>query len=287
MTRIAHLSDLHLIEAEHQRRDTAKRIRLSYLSFGRKLDAEDRRQRLRSALWAYKGSGAEHLVITGDLTEDGNDEQFEVFASILDESAIDPREVTLTAGNHDAYHDRGAFHRALQGPLAAFAETSRAGAVTALDDVVIVPISTVIAQPFTRSAGEISRDHLGWVDEVTSSLRGEERAIAVAQHHQPYGLALPGRNWIDGLQNHASAMGLLRKHAELHVLHGHMHAKSDRAIVTDGPTRVFGTTACVDHEAPLRIYEACEGRLFPVETATTVQVGAKSARRRSLETAPA
>jgi hypothetical protein len=26
---------------------------------------------------------------------------------------------------------------------------------------------------------------------------------------------------------------------------------------------VFGATACVDHAAPLRLYEACDGRLWP------------------------
>jgi hypothetical protein len=74
-------------------------------------------------------------------------------------------------------------------------------------------------------------------------------------------------------------MGLLRKHAELHVLHGHMHRSSDRAIAADGPARVFGTTACVEHDAPLRIYEACDGRLWPVDAPTTSAVEARVAAR--------
>jgi Icc protein len=280
MTRIAHLSDLHLLEDRHRHRDAAGRFRLSYLSFGRRLDQADRRRRFRSALWAYKASGAEHLVVTGDLTEDGTDAQFEVVASVLLDSGIDPSEVTLAAGNHDAYHDRAGFQRALRGPLQPFAPTSDAGAVTVLDDVVLVPISTVIAQPFTRSAGAISGDHLSWADHVTRSFKGGKRAIAIAQHHQPYGYALAPMNWIDGLQNHGSAMGLLRGHQELHVLHGHMHRSSDRALTSDGPPRVFGTTACVSDPAPLRLYEANDGRLWPLEppsfaaqTVTTVPVG--------------
>ncbi len=271
-----------MLEAGHHQRDAAGRFRLSYLSFGRKLDEEDRRRRLRAALWAYRASGAEHLVITGDLTEDGTDAQFEVFASALYDSGIDPREVTLTAGNHDAYHDRGAFRRALQGPLSAFAVNCEAGVLTVLGDVVIVPISTVIAQPFTRSAGEISRDHLSWVEHVTSRFRRGKKAIAIAQHHQPYSLRLAAMNWIDGLQNHGSAMGLLRRHQELHVLHGHMHRSCDRAIAGDGPARVFGTTACVDDPTPLRIYEACDGRLWPVDPPSCSTSDAKVDAVRSL-----
>jgi 3',5'-cyclic AMP phosphodiesterase CpdA len=265
MTLIAHLSDLHLVEADHQHRDASGRFRLSFLSFGRKLDEQDRRQRLRAALWSYQRSEAEHLVVTGDLTEDGTDAQFELLAEVFAGSGIDPHEVTFTAGNHDAYHDRGAFGRALLGPLRPFAATSQAGALTVLDDVAIIPISTAISQPITRSAGVIPDAHLHWVEHVTKRFQGSRRAVAIAQHHQPYRYPVAALNWIDGLQNHASAMGLLQNHAELHVLHGHRHRSSDRPVAMDGPARVFGTTACVEHPTPLRIYAARDGRLWPID----------------------
>jgi Icc protein len=263
MTRIAHLSDLHLLETEHQQRDAAGRFRLSFLSFFRRLDQEERRARVRSALLAYKVSGAEHLVVTGDLTEDGTDAQFEVLAEILAESRIDPSAVTLAAGNHDGYCDAGAFDRALSGPLRAFAPTSRPGSITVLDDLVIVPVSTVIKQPISRSAGLIAHEHLHWVDSLATRMRGKGRALAMAQHHPPFGHTMAAINWIDGLQNHHSVTGLLQRHSELHVLHGHRHRSSDHAPVGDGTPRVFGATACVDHQAPLRLYEACDGRLWP------------------------
>src|SRR5205814_4842391 len=130
-------------------------------------DPEERRRRLERALAAYESSGAEHLVITGDLTEDGTDAQFRALAEVLAGARLDPREVTLTAGNHDAYRDTAAFDRALQGPLRAFAATSQPGAFTVLDDVVITPVSTVIAQPFTRAAGAIANEHLHGVTQIT------------------------------------------------------------------------------------------------------------------------
>lgn len=276
MTRIAHLSDLHLIEAAHAHRDVSDRLRLSLLSFGRRLDDDDRRLRLRRALHLYRSSGADHLVITGDLTEDGTDAQFEVLAEVLADSRIDPREITLTAGNHDAYCDRQAFARALAGPLAAYAATSAPGAVTVLDDVAILPVSTVIAQPVTRSAGAIAHDELQAVEHAVQHL-GHGRAIAIAQHHQPYGYSIGALNWIDGLQNHVPVMGLLQRHAQAHVLHGHRHHRADVAIVAQGPARVFGTTACVEDRSPLRIYEACDRQLHPLDadlsppTITSVQ----------------
>lgn len=268
MTRIAHLSDLHLIEAAHARRETSDRIRLSLISFGRPLDDDDRRRRLRRALHQYRVSGADHLVITGDLTEDGTDAQFEVLADVLSENRIDPHEITLTAGNHDAYGDRGAFQRALNGPLRDFNHTSATGAFTALDDVVIAPISTVISQPIARAAGAIASEQLDHVERLVQGFRGSRRAVVIAQHHQPYGHAMSARNWLDGLQNHVPAMGLLERHTETHVLHGHRHHRADIALSANGPARVFGTTACVDDDSPLRLYEACDGHLWPIDSTT-------------------
>ncbi len=270
MTRIAHLSDLHLIEAAHARREPSDRLRLSLLSFGRPLDEHDRKRRLRRALHQYRASNADHLVITGDLTEDGTDAQFETLAEVLAESAIDPHEITLTAGNHDAYTDRGAFSRALQGPLREFAATSGEGAFTVLDQAVIAPISTVIAQPVARSAGAIAREQLDHVERTARGFKGSNRAIAIAQHHQPYGYSVSALNWIDGLQNHVPVMGLLQRHAEMHVLHGHRHHRADVTVATNGPARVFGTTACVEDTTPLRLYEASDGQLWPIEHVLTL-----------------
>ena len=256
-----------MIEARHRQRDVAGRFRLWLLSAFRKLDEMERCARLRAALRAYKTSGAEHLVITGDLTEDGTQAQFELLAELLLDSGIDPAEITLTAGNHDAYTRPDAFERAIAGPLRAFARTSKPGCMTVLDEVTIVPVSTVIRQSISRSAGAIPRAHLEWVDRVARMFKGSGRAIAVAQHHQPFGHRLRPVNWIDGLQNHTSALSLLRRHGELHVLHGHRHQSSDRPVGMDEPPRVFGTSACVSHPTPLRLYEACDGQLRPAQIA--------------------
>jgi Icc protein len=264
MTRIAHLSDLHLLERTLHQRSAPARMRLSFLSFGRSLDVEGRIQRVARALGAFKLSKAEHLVITGDLTEDGTDAQFEVLAEVLSESKIDPERITLTAGNHDAYEDPRAFERALQGPLKPFATTSREGRFTVLGDITIVPISTVMAQHYTRSAGQISTEGLSWAAGVVKRLKSSRRITVLAQHHAPIARSMAAYNWIDGLQNHQAALELLGEHANVHVLHGHEHRRLDRPARADDPPRVFGTAAVVDTPDPLRIYEACDDRLWPV-----------------------
>ena len=266
MTRIAHLSDLHLIELEHGRRGHVGRLRLRYLSYGRELAAEARVARFRAALAEYRRSTARRLIVTGDLTEDGTPEQFELFASVLAESGIDPREITLTPGNHDVYADPRGFERALEGPLAPYAATSRLGELTWVDSLAIVPLSSAIAQHFARSAGLIAREQLSRVAQTAIDLRGSRCTLVMAQHHPPKRHSGKLLQWFDGLQNAHEVEALLEQHTQLHVLHGHWHRTSSLPFLNSGPARVFGASACVEAENPLRYYDAVDGQLHPVTT---------------------
>src|SRR5689334_19419167 len=115
--RIAHLSDVHTLEP----RPSAYGWGLKFVSIGRELDATGRMKKLERALAAARRSGADHYVISGDLTEMGTREQFETFAGVLHASGIDPAAMTLVPGNHDLYTEGGAWEKALKGPLRAFA----------------------------------------------------------------------------------------------------------------------------------------------------------------------
>ena len=265
MTRIAHLSDLHLIELEHERRGRAGRMRLRYLSYGRELAAEARVARFRAALARYRRSTARHLIVTGDLTEDGTAEQFELLASVLAQSGIDPDAVTLMPGNHDVYAHPQAFELALQGPLAPYATASRLGSVSWVDGLAIVPLSSAIPQHFARSAGRITRDQLAEVERAAVEVRGSRRTLVMAQHHPPKRHRGRLLQWFDGLQNAHEVEALLQTHTHLHVLHGHWHRATSLPFL-EGPARVFGASACVEAEDPLRFYDAVDGQLHPVAT---------------------
>jgi len=263
MTRIAHISDLHILEDGHTLRSRSERLRLAYLSFGRPLDAEERRRRLARALAHVADAGADHLVITGDLTEDGTDAQLEVLADVLSEHGAHPDHVTIVPGNHDGYTDPGAWQRAIDGPLRDYARTSAASSVVVLDGAVLVAAHTMIGQRASSAAGELGGAQLQRIDHVARHFAGRRRAVVCVQHHGPVPRAIGPWQWLDGLRDHQAQRELLAKHAHLYVLHGHTHYAKDHALTSREPARVFSAAAVADSEAPVRLYEARDGELMP------------------------
>jgi 3',5'-cyclic AMP phosphodiesterase CpdA len=269
MLRIAHVSDLHLLEEGHESRRGVARRRLFYLTLLRPNDAAERKRRALAALSAARASGADHVVVSGDLTEDGLDRQFEIAAEVLAESGLSPSRVTLLPGNHDAYVDADAFTRALRGPLAAFAETSAEGVPLALREAVILPMTTAVRQRYTRSAGFLTAEALAGATRLAEATARSGRALVLAMHHapQPRSAAM---QWIDGLAQHAAVGQVLERHDHVHVLHGHVHAAEDRGVRPGATPRIFSTEAVVDGRTPLRVYEVRHGRLSPAPSATHI-----------------
>jgi Icc protein len=260
--RIAHLSDLHLLEPNLERRSFRDRVRLGYLSLLRPIDVAARMRRARRALEEAKRLGFDHLVISGDLTEDGTAPQFEQLAFVLAESRIDPYKITLVPGNHDAYCDRAAFARALDGPLRAYAPGSGGapGKVIDLGDAVLLPISTAVHQHWAYSSGHIDGDVYESIDKRASDPGLAKRGVVVVQHHAPNRHPVAAMQWVDGLRGYARLLALLAKQRGVQVLHGHLHTAVTRVLEMGGITRIFGAPAVVDDDEPrVRTYETRGG----------------------------
>lgn len=255
MARLAHLSDLHLLEPAVRLRSGTDWLRVHYLSLKRSLDYVARRARAETALAAARAEGFDQLVLTGDLTEDGTLAQYEVLAEVLATSGIPAERVTLCPGNHDAYGM--AWREALDGPLAPWAATSRSAVW--FDDVVLLPVSSAVPQHFLRSSGRVERDDLDHAAAIAAGERG--RAVLLAQHHPPYAVL---HQWVHGLLNHQEVTGLMEAHDNVSVLHGHIHRRKERGLSVDGPARIFSPFAVADNVTPLRLYEIAEGLVRPV-----------------------
>jgi 3',5'-cyclic AMP phosphodiesterase CpdA len=264
MIRIAHISDLHLLEPNIERRSFRDRVRLGYLSLFRPIDVAARMRRARRALEEAKRVGFDHLVISGDLTEDGTTAQFEQLGFILAESRIDPYKITLVPGNHDAYCDRAAFARALDGPLRPYVSGSGGapGKVLDLGEAVILPISTAIHQHWAYSSGHIDGADYDGLDRRASDPGISKRAVLVVQHHAPMRHPIAALQWVDGLRGYHRLLALLSKVRGVQVLHGHLHTAVTKVLELGGITRIFGAPAVVEDDEPrVRIYETRGGMI--------------------------
>src|SRR4029077_2742642 len=177
MTRIAHLSDLHLN------------------------GSDERRLRFALALEKALAGGAEHLVLTGDLTADGTDAQFEELSSSLGRWRVGC--VTLVGGNHDlGKKDWKA--ALLSTSLSRYYKTSHPdGGYAELGDCLVVPVSTQYQKRALvfRALGLLSDYDLARL-RVTSE-RERERPIVVAMHHGPQWHPL---QFFDGLTNRGALL---------------------------------------------------------------------------------
>ena len=264
--RIAHISDVHMLEAGPVQSVIAGLV-LRFLSVGRALDARGRRTKLKRALAAAMRSGADHVVISGDLTEVGAAGQYEAFAETLHESAICPENVTLVPGNHDVYASGEAWKRALDGPLRAYRGTSaeHAGKLVERGDVIVLPVDVTCFQAITRSAGELGDSAADALERRFSDRAFRNKALIVVQHHPPFAHATGTWQWIDGLRGSARMMGLLATHPHVQVLHGHLHKAVDRLVGAGlRKSRVFGASATVDDDEAtprVRLYDLRDGQL--------------------------
>jgi 3',5'-cyclic AMP phosphodiesterase CpdA len=273
-TRIAHLSDVHILEDLADPTGDARTARsrsrgydlsTQFVSIGRRLDPTLRREKLRAGLRAARRAGATHFVLSGDLTEMGTVAQYEVLAETLHESGIEPWKITLVPGNHDAYTSPTGWRDAITGPLRPWATTSasRPGALVDVGDVVLMPVDVAVYQPVTRSAGVIEEDAVHAIRRRAADSAFKHKPIVLVQHHPPFERRSIFMQWIDGLRGWRWMMDLLASFHGMHVLHGHLHHVVTR-VVGAGRERIFGAPAIVDDAADrprVRLYDVLGDRL--------------------------
>ncbi|CAN5194995.1 phosphodiesterase [soil metagenome] len=248
--RIAHLSDLHVLDP---RSDQGLGVR--FVSIGRPIDVAERKRKVLRAFERAKAAGANHFVVSGDLTETGTGAQYEVFAEVLSEARVDPDRMTLVPGNHDLYARHDAWTTALEGPLAPYRRGAAEGTGKIVDfgSVRIAPIDVTVHQHFTRSIGAVS-------SEIAEALRRRlvdsslaKAPLLLVQHHPPYAHGNPIHQWIDGLRDWGRIFQLLLANAHAFVMHGHLHRAGDRAVRGASDVRIFGASAVVDDDAGPRV----------------------------------
>lgn len=271
--RIAHISDVHILDGSAQPRGSRYRFATGFVSIGRPLDAAARLRKLGAALLAARHAGADHVVVSGDLTEVGSDAEFEAFAGALGEAPFAPEQITLVPGNHDAYTSEDGWARALRGPLRAFRASSATapGHVVDRGNVAILPVDSTRFQSIARSGGVISQDTSEALRARLEDASLAKKPMVLVQHHPPFATGrTPVWEWIDGLREGWRVTDLLRKHPRAQLLHGHLHKVVDKVVdKLAGLARstIFGAPATVDDrdgEPRVRLYDVTSDGLESV-----------------------
>lgn len=264
--RLAQISDLHLLSENARSRSFAAH----FVSLHRRLDRPGRRLKFARALEAAHQAGAQHVAISGDLTEVGALPEFEVVAEVLDASPFAPEQVTLVPGNHDAYTRRDAWQRAFEGPLAAYRKSSTwspAGVQPVdLGALVLLPVDTSRYQSVASSFGVFTRETAEAIQRHFVGIGDSAAPRVIVQHHPPFPRKSAAWQYIDGLQGWQSLFDILDAHPTLALLHGHTHLLASRPFGALQHARIFGSAAVVDDRAAprLRLYEVEGGHLVDV-----------------------
>jgi len=258
MHRVAHLSDIHLIAPISTR--SAYPFRSRAVGMGRASDPSLRSRKLARALEAVVASGADHLVISGDLTELGDDAEFELFAEVLADAPLASDRVTLIPGNHDAYTTSDGFARALEGPLAPWAKASApSGGLRVVDrgPVVFIAVDVTRFQTMVKSGGELTKDMARRIDALLSDEALGSKIVVLVIHHPPF----PKRDtaafrYLDSLRGSEHVTDLMARYPNVYLMHGHHHRVIDRP-------RLFGAPGVADDgDLPrVRIYDVKDGQL--------------------------
>lgn len=230
--RIVHISDPHLssLDAVRPWRLRGKRW-LGYLSWRRRRRHVHRREVLSALIEAVHAEGADHWVVTGDLTQLGLAEEMDEALRWL-RALAPPENLILVPGNHDAYaaDAAGALPRQWQEYLhwQALADgPAEPPGLQVKGDCAFLGVSS--AHPSgallaTGTVGEAQRQRLArMLDEQAAA--GRFRCVLI--HHPP----LPGSVGRRKALTDARALTrVIAEHGAELILHGHVHRNVDRML---------------------------------------------------------
>lgn len=263
MLRIAHVSDLHVLSPRgFEWRQALFNKRLTgYANLLRHRGRVFRREYLAAVLEAA-ADRADHVVVTGDVTNLALDREFEEARALLD--AVARRvEVTVVPGNHDLYlpsvhrerrfsHHLGAF---LRSDLPGLARDVAAGpfpCVKLRGPAAVVALSSAVPRPPFVASGHLGGPQLAALREVLAHPEVARRTAVLLVHHPPVDPRGPLAVLRDGLVDGGALRAVLAPLARGLVLFGHLHVRFRRRLRTGAGAldALAASGAALDHPDP-------------------------------------
>ena len=263
MLRIAHVSDPHVLSSagvEWRKILFNKRI-TGFANLVLRRSRVHRREYLLAVLAAAAAS-ADHVVVTGDITNLALESEYEEARKLLDGVARSA-EVTVVPGNHDIYlppvqrerrfpYHFGAF---LRSDLPEFALDLPAGpypVVKLRGPAAIIALSSAVPRPPFIAAGFVGTAQLAALGRLLGHPDVARRAPVILIHHPPVDSRIRLAQLRDGLVDAASLRKILAPLARGLVLFGHLHVRVRCVLQTAaGALDVIGASgAALDHPDP-------------------------------------
>jgi 3',5'-cyclic AMP phosphodiesterase CpdA len=263
MLRVAHISDAHVLSTagvEWSKMLFNKRL-TGYANLVLHRGRVHRREYLLTVL-AGVAAGADHVVVTGDITNLALESEYEEARRLLDGVARSV-EVTVVPGNHDIYlpsirRERRFphyFRKFLQSDLPDLALDLPVGpypCVKLRGPAAIIALSTAVPRPPFIAAGHLGASQLAALARVLAHPEVARRVPLILLHHPPVDTRSYLARLRDGLLDAAALRSTLGSLSRGLVLFGHLHVRVRCLLRTaTGVLDVIGASgAALDHADP-------------------------------------
>jgi 3',5'-cyclic AMP phosphodiesterase CpdA len=255
MFRLAHISDTHVLSPDgvHWRELLFNKRITGWMNTTLRRGRVHRRRYLEAVLDA--ASRADHLVVTGDVTNLALEGEYREARRLFDRRA-GPAGISVVPGNHDLYLPsitrEGRFERHfgpfVRSDLPEIGVGVVAGAypfVRLRGPAAIIGLSSAVPRPPFIAAGYLGREQLRALNAVLEHPEVTRRVAVVLVHHPP----IDSRNCLlrlrDGLADAAPLHQVLATLSRGLVLFGHLHV---RVRCRFGPLDVVcASGAALDH----------------------------------------
>jgi len=260
MFRLAHISDPHLGPLPPVRpRELMNKRFFGWLSWVRRRRALHRPAVLEALAEDLEALAADHLVVTGDLTNIALPGEFSQVAEWLG-TLGSPDTISVIPGNHDAYvavpwaDSLAKWQPFMQGEDADSADPFPY--LRQRGPLAIVGLSSAQPTPLFQAHGTLGQAQLARLGPLLRRLGQEGRFRVVLLHHPP---SLAGIARRTRLVDAAAVRQVIAECGAELVLHGHDHTFGREVIEgRDGPVPVLGipsASAAASGKKPLAHYQ--------------------------------
>ena len=241
--RIAHVSDVHVLSrlgAEWRRMLFNKRI-TGWANVVLRRGRVHRREYLRAVL-EEAAARADHVVVTGDVTNMAHESEYDEARRLLDEVARRV-EVTVVPGNHDIYLPTVGRERRFPHHFAPFVTGERPGLAVRLPagdyplvklrgPAAIIGLSSAVPRPPFVSGGVLGREQIAALERVLALPEVASRTPVLLVHHPPMDARRRLARLRDGLLDADRLRHVVDRLPRGLLLFGHVHARSHVALRT-------------------------------------------------------